>query len=128
MSGLLNDAYIRDQSAQRRALESKSSITMICNVLNFLSESPMTLFEGPPDGVSDRDRFYFENFESFVSCMIAADESVRQLALGVAKPLLANNLMITTLRASGHLNSREFKINFWNLSYVVGPVTTGSSC
>ncbi|EAQ83903.1 hypothetical protein CHGG_10307 [Chaetomium globosum CBS 148.51] len=85
MAVLLADGYIEDHSAQRNAVESPPSISMVCNILSFLDASPMTLFEGPPADEEERDQFYEENLGALISCIIAADESVRRLATGVAK-------------------------------------------
>jgi neurofibromin 1 len=115
MSTLLVDAYIGDQNPQRRAIESPSSINTICNVLNFLDASPMTLFEGPPTDRVERDRFYQENFESLLTCVVAANDSIRRLATGVAKRLF-NEPVLATLRLSKCLESHSLKMKFWRLS------------
>lgn len=118
MSELLAEGYIEDQSAQRKAVESPPSISMVCNILNFLDASPMTLFEGPPPDRGERDHFYQENLEALISCIIAADESVRRLATAVAKRLFAKEQVVSTLRASKGLGSKAFKTKFWRLTYV----------
>ena len=117
MSDLLVEGYIEDQSAPRTAVESPSYVNMICNILNFLDASPMTLFEGPPTELPDRDRFYQKNVWSLISCVIAADESIRRLATGVAKRLFANDQVLTTLRALKGLDSPTMKKDFWQLTY-----------
>ena len=123
MSSLLWDAFIGDQGPQRKAIESISSINMVCNILNFLDASSMTLFEGPPIDQTERDRFYLENFESIVSCVMAPNESVRRLAVGVAKQLLASDQVLLSLRASNGLDAADFKTNFWRLRYAVAVTT-----
>ncbi|KAL2257760.1 hypothetical protein VTK26DRAFT_9213 [Humicola hyalothermophila] len=119
MSDLLAEGYIEEQSAQRKAVESASSVNMICNILSFLDASPMTLFEGPPSVRSERDHFYEENLESLISCLIAADESVRRLATSVAKRLFAKEQMMSTLRESKGLSSKAFKTKFWKLTSLI---------
>jgi neurofibromin 1 len=123
MADLLADGYIEEQSAQRKAVESAPSISMVCNILSFLDASPMTLFEGPPADRSERDQFYEENLGALISCIIAADESVRRLAAGVAKRLFAKEGVLSTLRASKGLGSKGFKTKFWRLTYVFFVVT-----
>ena len=124
MSELLADGYIEDLSAQRKAVESAPSISMVCNILGFLDASPMTLFEGPPMDRSERDQFYEENLEALISCIIAADESVRRLAMGVAKRFFAKEQVLSTLRVSKGSPSKPYKTRFWKLTYVFccGPI------
>lgn len=119
MSELLAEGYIEDQPAQRKAVESAASISMACNILSFLDASPMTLFEGPPMDRAERDLFYQENLEALISCIIAADESVRRLATGVAKRLFAKEQVLSTLRASKGLASKAFKTKFWRLTSLI---------
>lgn len=118
MSELLVEGYIEDQTAQRKAVESAPSISVVCNILNFLDASPMTLFEGPPADRAQRDLFYEENLEALISCIIASDETVRRLATGVAKRLFSNKEVLSTLRSSKGLSSKAFKTKFWRLTYV----------
>ena len=118
MSSLLSEAFAGEPgSSQRRAVETPSSINMICNILHFLDASPMTLFEGPPSEDDDRNRFYLENFSSIVSCVVAANESIRRLAAGVARRLFREGMILKTLRGFRGLDSAEFKTNFWRLRY-----------
>ena len=120
MSSLLSDAFTGEAgSSQRKAIESASSTNMVCNILNFLNASPMTLFEGPPSDKADREPFYVENFSSLVSCVVAANESVRRLAAGVARRLFDEGTMLKTLREFHGLDSPRFKSRFWRLRYVL---------
>ncbi len=116
MSSLLNEAYVNDSIPQRKAIESTSSINMVCNILNFLDASPMTLFEGPPSDRLERDRFYHENFRSLLSCVISPNESIRRLAVNVVKRLFANGQVLHTLRSSKGFDKPEFKTDFWRLT------------
>ncbi|KAK4248657.1 hypothetical protein C7999DRAFT_30893 [Corynascus novoguineensis] len=119
MADLLADGYIEEQSAQRKAVESAPSISMVCNLLNFLDASPMTLFEGPPTDRDERDQFYEENLSALISCIIAADESVRRLATGVARRLFAKEGVLNNLRSSKGLGSKAFKTKFWRLTSLI---------
>ncbi|KAM7222101.1 GTPase-activator protein for ras-like GTPase [Rhypophila decipiens] len=119
MSHLLTEGYIEDQSAPRKAVESASSVAMVCNILDFLDASPMTLFEGPPSDRKEREQFYMENLESLICCVVAADESVRRLACGVAKRLFAKEQIMKTIRSFKGLESKVFKIKFWQLTSLI---------
>lgn len=119
MSELLAEGYIEDQSGSRKAVGNASYVNMICNILNFLDASPMTLLEGPPTDRTERNRFYQKNIEALVSCVVCADESVRRLATGVTKRLFANDQVLKTLRASKGLDSQAFKKNFWRLTSLI---------
>ena len=119
MSELLHEGYIEDQTAQRKLLESGPMITMISNILNFLDASPMTLLEGPPTDQAKRDRFYEVNLQALIACIIAADESIRRLATGVAKRLFARETVLKTLRASKGISSKAFNTSFWQLSSLI---------
>lgn len=118
MSMLLIQGYVDEQITQRQQIESASMVDMICNILNFLDASPMTLFEGPPYDLNERDRFYQENLEALISCVVAPDESVRRLGTKVAKRLYANDVVLQSLRTSKRLEQPAFKLGFWRLTYV----------
>lgn len=118
MSSLLVDAFVGDQSP-RKPSESPSSVAMISNILKFLDASPMTLFEGPPSEPSDRDRFYQENLEAIIFCVIAPNESVRRLAAAVATRLLTNEPVLLMLRSSNAFGSQDLKSRFWRLRCVL---------
>lgn len=114
MSNLLADAYVNQKIAQRKAVESASSVGMTCNILHFLDASPMTLFEGAPSDVAGRDRFRRENLNSLVSCVIAANDAVRRLATHVAEQL--SDAQVLALPKCPE--SQAFKLHFWRLTYV----------
>jgi neurofibromin 1 len=90
---------------------------MICNILHFLDASPMTLFEGPPSEGAERNRFFLDNFSSIISCVVAANESIRRLAAGVARRLFREGTVLKLLREFGALDSLGFKSSFWRLRY-----------
>ena len=91
---------------------------MICNILVFLDASPFTLFEGPPDTDQERNQFFEDNFVAFTSCLVSSNESVRKLAMRVAKRLFADKDILQPLRASKRIDSQDFKSNFWKLTQV----------
>lgn len=89
---------------------------MICNILEFLDASPLTLFEGSPDDARERDQFFEDNLVAFVSCLVSSNERVRKLAMRVAKRLFADESVLQPLRDSKRIDSDEFKTNFWKLT------------
>ncbi|KAK3397174.1 putative RasGAP group protein [Sordaria brevicollis] len=119
MSMLLIQGYVDQQMTQRQQIESASMVEMVCNILNFLDASPMTLFEGPPYDLNERDRFYQNNLEALISCVVAPDESVRRLGTKVAKRLYANDVVLQSLRASKMLEDLTFKNGFWRLTSLI---------
>ncbi|KAI0121575.1 GTPase [Hypoxylon sp. NC0597] len=120
MSAMSADLYIGDRHSQRKTSETSASTTaVICNILNFLDAAPMTLFDSPPPDSSEADKFYEEIFEAFVSCLVTANDSIRALASGVAKKLLAPNGILSSLRKSKRLDSHSFGVKFWRLTSLV---------
>ncbi|KAK3950236.1 hypothetical protein QBC32DRAFT_376735 [Pseudoneurospora amorphoporcata] len=119
MSMHLIQGYIFEDIAQRQQIESASLVDMVCNILNFLDASPMTLFEGPPYDLNERDRFYQENLEALISCVVAPDEAVRRLGTKVAQRLYAHDVVLQSLRTSKRLETPDFKLRFWRLTSVI---------
>ncbi|KAI1762758.1 GTPase [Hypoxylon sp. FL1150] len=120
MSAISADMYIGDRHSQRKASETSLSTTsVICNILNFLDASPKTLFEAAPSKSPDAERFYEEIFEAFVSCLVTANDTVRSLASGLARKLLAPNGVLSALRKSKRLDSHSFGVKFWRLTSLV---------
>ncbi|KAI0831620.1 GTPase [Hypoxylon sp. FL0890] len=120
MSAMSADLYIGDRHSQRKTSETSASTTaVICNILNFLDASPMTLFDSPPSDSSEAAQFYEEIFEAFVSCLVTANDCVRALASSVAKKLLAPNGILSSLRKSKRLDSHSFGTKFWRLTSLV---------
>ena len=115
-SALLTDVYLGDQALQRKNAEAGAAISMICNILDFLDASPLTLFEGPPEKDRERDQFFEDNLVAFISCLVSSNERVRKLAMRVAKRLFADESVLQPLRASKRIDSQEFKSNFWKLT------------
>lgn len=118
-SALLTDVYFGDQALQRKNAEAGAAINMICNILDFLDASPLTLFEGPPEKDRERDQFFEDNLVAFISCLVSSNERVRKLAMRVAKRLFADESVLQPLRASKRIDSQEFKSNFWKLTSII---------
>ena len=89
---------------------------LICNILEFLGASPGTLFEGAPDDKTAQDRFYEENFDSFVYCLISNNDSIRRLATAVARKYFEDPSILARLRESKRLDSFPWKERFWRMS------------
>ncbi|KAI0182148.1 GTPase [Hypoxylon sp. FL1284] len=120
MSAMSADMYMGDRHSQRKTSETSPSTTsVICNILNFLDASPKTLFEAAPAESPDAEQFYEEIFEAFVSCLVTANETIRALASGLARKLLAPNGVLSALRKSKRLDSHSFGIKFWRLTSLV---------
>jgi neurofibromin 1 len=125
MTPLLSESFSGGEgTSTSNAAERHSPVNMICNVLHFLDASPLTLFEEPPDEPADRDRFYLENFSSILSSVVAANESVRRLAAGVARRIFREEVILKRLRGFKGLDSPTFKADFWRLRFVIYPVIT----
>lgn len=120
MSTLCKNVNPGDPDIYSTLAEKKSSpYPIICNILDFLDASPMTLFEGPPEDPLESEMFYEANFEAFMSCMITANDNVRRRAAGVAKKLISNEDLLFKLRESKCLDIKTFKNDFWKLSSLV---------
>jgi neurofibromin 1 len=120
MLAAFTDTYIGDQMSRRKASEvNASNIGMIRNVLKFLDASPSTLFDNPP--TEGTDKFYEDNFEAFASCLVSANDEIRQLASVLAKRLLSPDVsgILFSLRKAKRLDSQGFKIKFWRLTSLV---------
>ncbi|RYP13921.1 hypothetical protein DL767_010513 [Monosporascus sp. MG133] len=117
MSSISGNLYEGDAESQRKALEAfASKSTMICNILKFLIESPATLFECPPEDPESMSQFYEENFEACISCTVAADDGMRDLARQLTERLIADNVILASLQKSMAIESRGFLGKFWKLT------------
>lgn len=115
MLAVSTDMYFGDHTSQRKASEtSASSIYMLCTILKFLDASPTTLFDNAPAGSTDR--FYEDNFEAFISCLVSANDQVRALSSALAHRLLAPDGILVSLRKAKRLDSQGFKTKFWRLT------------
>jgi neurofibromin 1 len=118
MSAVFADMYLGDDSSQPKPSDASisTSSVMLCNILKFLSASPTTLFENPPDGEMARAHFYEENFAAFASCLVTAEDTVRSLAAPLAEKLLAPDGVVEALRKSKAIDLQAFSVNFWRLT------------
>ncbi|CAK7217430.1 Ras GTPase activating protein ira2 [Sporothrix eucalyptigena] len=115
MSSQLTSTYATASALQHKSTDYGVPIPMICSILEFLNASPMTLFQGEPGDQDSGDLFFQDNFESFMACMVVADESVRRLAMGVAPRLFTEDTVARYKKMSGHV-TQKFKPNFWKLT------------
>lgn len=119
MSAINEAAYEGDVEAQRKAADAiASKRTLIWNILKFLNASPTSLFDCAPDKKEDVDQFYEENFEACISCTMAVDETIRDLARKLCERLMKDTRILATLRESVATNTKGFLRKFWKLTYV----------
>ncbi|KAK7980760.1 hypothetical protein PG989_013217 [Apiospora arundinis] len=115
MLAVSTDMYLGDHTSQRKASETSASNTaMICTILKFLDASPTTLFDNAP--ADSTDKFYEDNFEAFISCLVSANDQVRSLSSAMAHRLLAPDGILVSLRKAKRLETQGFKIKFWKLT------------
>lgn len=117
MSSQLTSTYATASAIQHKSADYGVPVPMICSILEFLNASPMTLFQGEPSDPDEGDLFFQNNFESFMACMVVADESIRRLAMGVA-PHLFTEKTVSRYGETSRLTTQRFKANFWKLTYV----------
>lgn len=117
-SSLFTDMLSHDQSMRRRGSEAgAASVNMIVNILEFLNVSPMALFAGSSSSDKDeRGKFFEDNFEALFICMVVADESVRRPAVGVARRLFDDDMIVSSLASSKRIESKDYKNKFWRLT------------
>ncbi|KAI6503358.1 hypothetical protein MCOR13_005128 [Pyricularia oryzae] len=120
-SSLFTDMLSHDQSMRRRGSEAgAASVNMIVNILEFLNVSPMALFAGSSSSDKDeRGKFFEDNFEALFICMVVADESVRRPAVGVARRLFDDDMIVSSLASSKRIESKDYKNKFWRLTSLV---------
>lgn len=119
MSEINETAYGGDAEDQRKAAELVASkCTLIWNILKFLNASPTSLFDCPPKKTEDLGQFYEENFEACISCTMATDETIRDLARKLCERLMSDTRILGSLRKSVAINAKGFLGKFWKLTYV----------
>ncbi|KAI0202508.1 GTPase [Astrocystis sublimbata] len=119
MSAVSTDLYIGVRRSHRKPSTSDARTAnemVICNILKFLSASPLSLFETTVPDVKNSDSFYEEIFESFVSCLVTANDTVRTLSRPLAKIILPTNGLLASVRQATPLDSDSFKLKFWRLT------------
>ncbi|KAI0484610.1 GTPase [Xylariaceae sp. FL0804] len=120
MSVYSAELYIGDRHLQRKASATNTANNvLICNILKFLDASPSTLIAHPPTDKHDNDSFYEDVFESFVSCLVTANATVRTLASKVADKVFSPTGCFSSVKEAKLLNSEGFKVKFWKLTSLV---------
>ncbi|KAI8630826.1 GTPase [Xylariaceae sp. FL1651] len=122
MSAVSTDLYIGVRQSRRKATASDARTTndiVICNILKFLDASPLSLFESLSPEAKNSDSFYEEIYESFVSCLVTANDTVRTLSRAVAEKILPTNGLLASVRQATPLDSDDFKLKFWRLTSLV---------
>ncbi|KAI0156431.1 GTPase [Xylariaceae sp. FL1272] len=113
------DLYIGDRRSHRRMPDARSANEIIiCNILKFLEASPLSLFESKTPEARD-DAFYEEIYQSFVSCLVTANDTVRGLTQALAEQILPKDGLLASVRQSTPLDSEGFKTKFWKLTSFV---------
>jgi hypothetical protein len=122
MSTVSTDLYIGVRRLSHRkasAVDARTSNEIvICNILKFLDASPLSLFESSSPDAKKSDSFFEEIYESFVSCLVTANDTVRVLSQPVAEKILPKNGLLASVRQATPLDSEDFKLKFWKLMYV----------
>ncbi|KAI0397175.1 GTPase [Xylariaceae sp. FL0594] len=122
MSAVSTDLYIGSHRSHRKVPASDartSNDIVICNILKFLDASPLSLFESTSPEAKLSDSFYEEIYESFVSCLVTANDTVRTLSRSVAERILPTNGLLASVRQATPLDSDDFKLKFWRLTSLV---------
>jgi len=120
MSAVSTDLYIGNHRSHRKPSASDARTAneiVICNILKFLDASPLSLFESTSPEAKSSDSFYEEIYESFVSCLVTANDTVRTLSRAVAERILPKNGLLASVRQATPLDSDDFKLKFWRLTY-----------
>ncbi|RYC65279.1 hypothetical protein CHU98_g953 [Xylaria longipes] len=119
MSAVSTDLYIGVRRSHRKPSTSDARTAneiVICNILKFLTASPLSLFESLSPDAKKSDSFYEEIYESFVSCLVTANDTVRTLSRPLAQNILPKNGLLASVRQATPLDSDSFKLKFWKLS------------
>ncbi|KAH8162171.1 hypothetical protein CIB48_g6067 [Xylaria polymorpha] len=119
MSAVSTDLYIGVRRSHRKPSTSDARTAteiVICNILKFLTASPLSLFESISSDAKNSDSFYEEIYESFVSCLVTANDTVRTLSMPLAQNILPTNGLLASVRQATPLDSDSFKLKFWKLT------------
>lgn len=119
MSAVSTDLYIGVRRSHRKPSITDARITngvIICNILKFLNASPLSLFESTSLDAGNSDSFYEEIYESFISCLVTANDTVRTLSRPLAQSILPTNGLLASVRQATPLDSDTFKLKFWTLT------------
>ncbi|KAJ3578004.1 hypothetical protein NPX13_g2562 [Xylaria arbuscula] len=119
MSAVSTDLYIGARPRHRKPSTGDARTAngiVICNILKFLNASPLSLFESASAEAKNSDSFYEEIYESFVSCLVTANDTVRTLSRPLAQSILPTNGLLASVRQATPLDSDSFKLKFWKLT------------
>ncbi|KAI0518485.1 GTPase [Xylaria bambusicola] len=119
MSTVSTDLYIGVRRSHRKPSTGDARTAtgiVICNILKFLNSSPLSLFESTSPDAKNSDSFYEEIYESFVSCLVTANDTVRTLSRPLAQSILPTNGLLASVRQATPLDSESFKLKFWKLT------------
>ncbi|KAI3341615.1 GTPase [Ustulina deusta] len=119
MSTVSTDLYIGVRRSHRKPSTADARTAngiVICNILKFLNASPLSLFESTSPDAKNSDLFYEEIYESFVSCLVTANDTVRTLSRPLAQHILPTNGLLASVRQATPLDSDSFKLRFWKLT------------
>jgi hypothetical protein len=78
----------------------------------------MTLFDQRLDGRTNSESSSEDFFESLVTCILSADDVIRQLAGRVATRLFAEHRILDLLSGRGKLISESLKRDMWRRRYI----------
>ncbi|KAI0973171.1 GTPase [Xylaria arbuscula] len=119
MSAVSTDLYLGVRRTRRKPSTADARTAngiVICNILKFLNASPLSLFESTSPDAKNSDSFYEEIYESFVSCLVTANDTVRTLSRPLAQSILPTNGLLASVRQATPLDSDSFKLKFWKLT------------
>ncbi|KAI0403526.1 GTPase [Xylaria palmicola] len=119
MSTVSTDLYIGARRSRRKPSTTDARAAnevVVCNILQFLTASPLSLFESLSPEAKNSDSFYEEIYESFVSCLVTANDTVRTLSRPLAQNILPTNGLLASVRQATPLDSDSFKLKFWKLT------------
>ncbi|GAP90127.1 putative GTPase-activator protein for Ras-like [Rosellinia necatrix] len=119
LSAVSTDLYLGVRRSHRKPSTSDARTAneiVICNILKFLNASPLSLFESVSPDAKNSDSFYEEIYESFVSCLVTANDTVRTLSRPLARSILPTNGLLASVRQATPLDSDSFKLKFWKLT------------
>jgi neurofibromin 1 len=109
---------VGDHGSSRKALELVDNNSMLHHIISFLCVCPVEVFVAIPEH-KERNEYFEESFESFLPCLVTANEEVRRLAAKVVVRVFGNTFIMESLCASKRIRSLAFKQKFWKLTSLV---------
>jgi neurofibromin 1 len=104
---------VSDLSSSPKSTEVSSSVALACSVLQFLDAHPMSLFDSVIASLESGPSLPADMFESFLSCVISPDDTIRRLAGNIARRLFIEPEFLEALRTRGSLKTTSFGQEFW---------------